>query len=461
MNIQSSKNKLFIRSIILGVVILLITYLSLVSYFKTHFYFKTTINGLTASGKTVDEFTQQIDEDTKNYILTLEGRDGIKSQVISKDINLKYNHTDEIKKLKDSQNPFNIFKALFIKKEHKIPRTISYDSNSLKQCVDKMDFFNNTKIVNPVNATIKYNNKEYEIIPEVMGNKVNKDILYKEVDNAIVNNVKNLTLEKRNCYENPKYVSKSQEVINAKDTMNKYIQSVINYDIRGKKKVVDSSIIKDLLMVDDNFNVDISPEKVKEYVNTLAYNYNTAGIMRTFNTSSGQVVKIYGGDYGWIINRNKEKEALVKDIKEGKIVTRKPIYSQTTPYDDPNEVGNSYVEIDLTKQHLWVYKNGSLVANGNIVTGNLNKNTGTPAGIYTVTYKEKNATLKGEDYSTKVTFWIPFNGGIGMHDASWRKEFGGNIYKNNGSHGCVNCPYSLAQIIYDNVQPGTPVVCYN
>lgn len=461
MNIQSSKKKFLITSISLGVIVLLITYLGLVSYFKNHFYFKTTINGLKASGKTIEEFTKEIDEDTKNYVLTLEGRDGIKNQILSKDIGLKYNHNDEIKKIKDAQNPFNIFRGVFIKKHHEVTRTISYDNNLLKQHVDKMNFFENSKIVKPVNATIKFNDKEYEIIPEVMGNKIIKDNLYKEINNAIINNIRILRLDKSNCYENPKYTSKSKEVINAKDTMNKYIQSVITYDIRGNKKVVDSTIIKDLISVDDNFNVDVDSKKVKAYIDTLAYNYNTAGIMRTFTTSSGQAVKIYGGNYGWIIDRAKEREALIQAIKDGKAITKKPEYAQTTPYNDPNEIGNSYVEIDLTKQHLWVYKNGNLITNGSIVTGNISKNTGTPAGVYRLTYKEKNATLKGEGYATKVKFWMPFNGGIGMHDATWRKDFGGNIYKNNGSHGCVNCPSSLAEAIYNNIEQGTPVVCYN
>lgn len=55
---------------------------------------------------------------------------------------------------------------------------------------------------------------------------------------------------------------------------------------------------------------------------------------------------------------------------------------------------------------------------------------------------------------------MPFNGGIGIHDAIWRSQFGGNIYKTNGSHGCVNAPPYLAQKIFENIEPGTPIVCY-
>ena len=114
----------------------------------------------------------------------------------------------------------------------------------------------------------------------------------------------------------------------------------------------------------------------------------------------------------------------------------------------------------MTQQHLWYYKDGALVADGDVVTGNKALNHSTPVGTYRITYKEKNATLKGEDYESKVTYWMPFNGNIGVHDAIWRDKFGGQIYLTNGSHGCVNAPYALAEKIFNNIEAGIPVICY-
>jgi len=68
--------------------------------------------------------------------------------------------------------------------------------------------------------------------------------------------------------------------------------------------------------------------------------------------------------------------------------------------------------------------------------------------------------LNGEDYSTPVDYWMPFAGNVGMHDATWRGSFGGDIYLNNGSHGCVNLPWSSAKTIYENVDAGFPVLVY-
>ncbi len=455
-----TKSKNHIRPRVIGLLSILIIYLCMVLYFKNHFYFRTTINGIKASGKTVEEVNKEMESEVKNYTLQLEGRDGSKEKILAKDFNLKYNTNNEIQKLKDAENPFNIFKAILVKKDLKMPRTISYDEELLKQHINKTVFFNENKITNPKNASLNFTGKEYAITAEVMGNKVNKDNLIKEIKNAIVTNKEVINLEQSNCYENPKYTSKSKEVIEAKNTMDKYLQAVITYDIRGNKEVVNASKINNWLKTDEKFKPYVDKEKVRAYIDNLAYTYNTVGITRNFVTASGANVKVSGGSYGWAINRSKETESLVQAITEGKTINKKPSYAQTTPYTGSDDIGNTYVEIDLTKQHLWFYKNGSVIADGDIVTGNVSLKYATPEGVYKLEYKEKNSVLRGEDYAAPVDFWMPFNGGIGMHDASWRKEFGGNIYQNGGSHGCVNCPPALAQIIFETIEPGTPIICH-
>ncbi|KOR26691.1 peptidoglycan binding domain-containing protein [Clostridium sp. FAM 1755] len=460
MNKGRTRSKNHIRPRVIGLLSILIIYLCMVLYFKNHFYFRTTINGIKASGKTVEEINKEMESEVKNYALQLEGRDGSKEKISAKDFNLKYNTNNEIQKLKDAENPFNIFKAIFLKKDLKMPRTISYDEEALKQHINKMVFFNENKITNPKNASLNFTGKEYAITAEVMGNKVNKDNLIKEIKNAIVTNKEVINLEQSNCYENPKYTAKSKEVIEAKNTMDKYLQAVITYDIRGNKEVVNASKINNWLKTDEKFKPYVDKEKVRAYIDNLAYTYNTVGITRDFVTASGAHVKVSGGSYGWAINRSKETENLIQAITESKTINKKPSYAQTTPYTGSDDIGNTYVEIDLTKQHLWFYKNGSIIADGDIVTGNVSLNYSTPEGVYKLEYKEKNSVLRGENYAAPVDFWMPFNGGIGMHDASWRKEFGGTIYQNGGSHGCINCPPALAQIIFETIEPGTPIICH-
>ena len=140
---------------------------------------------------------------------------------------------------------------------------------------------------------------------------------------------------------------------------------------------------------------------------------------------------------------------------------REPVYLQTAASREGNDYGTTYAEVNLTAQHLFFYKDGKKILESDFVSGNQSKGYTTPPGLFSLTYKQRDAVLKGEGYASPVKFWMPFNGGIGFHDASWRNTFGGTIYKKNGSHGCVNMPYEAAKTLYENVYKGMPVICYN
>jgi lipoprotein-anchoring transpeptidase ErfK/SrfK len=274
---------------------------------------------------------------------------------------------------------------------------------------------------------------------------------------------KTMDLEDRDCYEKPKYTKDSNEVLAAKDTLGKYVSTKVNYNFGDSNEMLDGQTIQDFLGVNENFEVVINEDKIKKYVSTLAEKHDTLGKTRDFKTTAGSVVKVSGGDYGWQISKSEETKDLIAVIKNGQSITKEPKYAQTALNHNANDIGNTYVEISISSQHLWFYKNGSLVTQGDIVTGNVSNNKATPAGTYRLDYKERNAVLRGDDYAQPVSFWMPFipEEGIGMHDALWRGSFGGSIYMSSGSHGCVNCPYDLANTIYNNIEEGTPVICYH
>ena len=242
------------------------------------------------------------------------------------------------------------------------------------------------------------------IVDEVCGNKINKDILYDRVINAILKGEKTIDLESNNCYENPQYTSTSQEVIDTKDMLNKYTNSKITYTFGDKTEILDGSIINNWLEVNENLEITFDEKKIKSYLDKLSSTYDTVGKTRDFVTSLGTTIKVSGGDYGWSINKNEEVKDLIEIIKDEQTITKEPIYKQTALSHDNNDIGNTYVEINMTKQHLWFYKNGSLVVEGDVVTGNVNNNCSTPTGIYKLKYKQKDATLKGEGYNTHVKF---------------------------------------------------------
>lgn len=122
-------------------------------------------------------------------------------------------------------------------------------------------------------------------------------------------------------------------------------------------------------------------------------------------------------------------------------------------------VGGTYIEVSIAQQHMWAYKNGKQIASTDVVTGTLGVND-TPTGYYSINYKQRDTVLYGADYASPVEYWMPFYGGYGIHDSSWRSTYGNPIYKTSGSHGCVNTPISAMRTIYNNISSGTPVIVY-
>lgn len=461
---SSNKNKKqngIIKGTIIGLGTISVMYLGMSAFFMNHFYPGSQINGVNVSFKTVNEAEEKISSVIGAYTLDIEGRDGIKEKINGEDIKLVCNKKDKIKEFKDGQSPIKWGASIFSKSNLEIDEIMTFDKELLKEKLDKSELFNTKNKVEPKDVTFEYVNNEYKIIDEVNGNKIKKDAVYENIENAILKGKNILNLDEANCYEKPKYTAKSKETIEAKELLNKYTSLKITYNFGNDEEEIDGSTINKWLSVDKNMNITFNESQIRKYVDSLATKYNTFGKTRKFAASTGKTVDVYGGNYGWILNKSEEVKSLIETIKKGKDATKEPIYSQKAASHDSKDFGDTYVEINLTKQHMWLYKNGSLVTETDVVTGDIGKNFGTPAGTYRLTYKEKNATLKGEGYSAPVEFWMPFNGNIGIHDAPWRKdEFGKEIYKTNGSHGCVNTPPTIAGIIFDNIQAGTPVICY-
>ena len=223
--------------------------------------------------------------------------------------------------------------------------------------------------------------------------------------------------------------------------------------------MVDGKLISEWL-VRDNGKVSLDEEKVADFVTKKSKEHDTYSKKRSFVTTDGREITLESGNYGWRTARAEETEALIDAIRQGEVTEKEPVYSQTALQKGQNDIGSSYVEIDLGSQKLYLYQEGSMILETDLVSGNVSNGWTTPAGVFGLTYKTKNAVLRGTNYETPVNYWMPFNGNIGMHDATWRRSFGDNIYLTNGSHGCINLPLEAAAQIYECVSTGFPVVCY-
>lgn len=441
--------------------VLLILYFLLSIYYNRHFYINTVINGVKASNMTVEEVKTAINENAKSYVLTLEERDNKTERIYGDGIDLHGVFDDKLAEYLEEQNGFAWPLYIIKSSELEIPPMLEFDEDLFKERVSKLMCLSKENTIKPVSAHIsKYGEGGYHIVPEKQGVKVNKDKLTKAIKESILELDTVLSLDEKGCYVKPQIDSNNAELKQALDKMNKLVSANITYKFGEDTEVVDGKRISEWIYADKKNVVHLKKEGVKEFVDYIGRNYNTFGKIRTFKTSYGKTIKVSGGDYGWWLNRGQEVKELTDLILAGEQKVKEPAYLQTASQYGDDDIGNTYVEINLTAQHLFYYKEGKLIVETDFVSGNLARNYGTPTGTYPIQYKENDATLNGEDYSTPVTYWMPFNGNIGMHDANWRREFGKDIYLTNGSHGCINMPPTAAKKVFDNIKRGVAVVVY-
>ena len=436
-------------------------YLFIGSTYKDTFFAGTVINGQDASGMTVDEVKTMISREISSYELTLLERDGKQETITREQLGLMAEFDGTLEKILEEQNPYAWLPAQIKGSEYEIPAMVVYEEENMEKVLKNLDCMDEEQTVKPENARISQYipGTGYVIEPETEGNEVDYERFQEAVVQAVTELKGELSLEEAGVYVEPEIRAEDETLQTLLEQYNRYGTITVTYTFGDKKEVLDGETISQWLYAEGD-EVIISDEAVTDYVQTLATKYNTAYRAKSLKTSYGPTVVINRGHYGWKIDQAAEKKKLMEILKAGESVTREPEYSQKAASHRANDYGDTYVEINLTAQHLFFYKDGKLLVESDFVSGNASKGWTTPPGAFPITYKERNATLDGEGYSTPVSYWMPFNGGIGMHDASWRSSFGGTIYKTNGSHGCINLPPAVAKTIYENISQGDPVLCY-
>lgn len=459
------KKAAIIAGSIIGIIA--VVYIGFAVYFSSHFMFFTSINGNDFSLKSVAQVEEYMKQQVADYALTLEESDGDSEQIAGTDISLEYVPGDEITKLVTKQNNFLWIKSLWEKPEIEAKVGVKYDETKLAQKIAALQCLVPENQTASIDAHPEFKDTGFVVVPEVVGTQIDMEKFNTKVAEAIGGFLPTLNLTEAGVYIQPRFVEDSQEVIAAKDAMNSYLGANITYDFNPNTEVVDSSVISQWVRVDADMNVTFDEEAVRAYIASLAEKYDTKGKPRQFTTATGNAVTVEGGAYGWRISQDEEYAALTANIQNAETVTREPVYSSRAASHGAMDVGGTYAEVDLTNQHMYFIQDGQVVLDSPVVTGNPNRGNATPQGTYTLTYKTRNATLRGErkpdgtySYETPVAYWMPFNGGIGFHDATWQSSFGGSRYKSHGSHGCVNMPKDKAAQLYELIPEACPVVCH-
>lgn len=446
-------------------VILLVGVISVFVYSGSHFARGTKVNGIDVSGmkinglkETIQDYKLQvterkIDADTRE-------ESAFEEIILGKDIGLKIEDEEPLQDILKKQGFFTFFTGE--KEEYEISHTISYDAGLLAEKATQLKGLTQTDGTEPIDASVSEykEGKGYEVVEDQPGDILEEEKTVQAVTEAVSGLKDTVNLAKEDCYQKADLTADGETITKTLEDMNRYVSTKITYQFGDETEVLDGSTINKWIKYSKEGTAKIRTKKVASYVSGLRRKYDTVFTNRKFKTAYGDTVMVYGGDYGWWMNTEKETAKLTKLIEKGAQKERTPEYRQTAAAYGEQDYGDTYVEVNLTGQHVYVTKKGKVVFDTACVTGNQSKGYSTPAGSYGITYKQRNATLRGENYETPVDYWMPFNGGVGMHDAKWRSRFGGTIYKTGGSHGCVNLPPSAAKTIFSYVETGMPVICY-
>lgn len=469
---KSRKKKLLKILLVLFIVIvlvLLLVYFLVSFYYKDRFLKNTYINGVACEDLDLTSVVSILDSQNLSYRLEVFGRNPqnpeenvLLGTIQAADIDYAdYDSQAVAKEFLDRQNPFEWVNVINrVRYDYHTERDLSYSKEKLFSSIGQWLAFQDDQMLIAGNAYIDSaeDGLSYLVTSGRKGSCLKKENAQNAIIQAIEQGDTEVNLEDFDCYEGPRIDIDDWYLVHYSDTLNKWLSTVITYDWHGIDVQIDKNVIKDWVSL-KNGRPYLDEEKAAAFLEECSMRYDAYGKERTFTTTLGKEV-VLPCSYGWLVDWEFEKDELIPLIYEGTVTKKEPLYNKEGYSKGSNELGGSYVEIDMSNQHLYLYIDNNIVLESDIVTGCMSNGCYTPAGIFGLTYRTRNATLRGANYASFVRYWMPFNKNIGMHDASWRKRYGGDEFMRGGSHGCINLPLESAKTIYEYMEKGFPVVCY-
>lgn len=443
-------------------------------YYKDTFPMGVWINGIYCTGMTPEEVTDRLDSTvgkTAFQSVKVHTIDG-KVHVIRPD---EYGTSASYQTAVDAlyrKSKGYFWLADFAGREYHIEPEYSYDMAVMKARLERLDWLGE-RLYNPANSVsiVKSALDGYILVDET------KDLLLKDsavelICDGIVNQLTDIDLStdenKKQCYRSIPYTAEMKDTLAKWQGIQEFQSFRMTYVFGDRLETIDENVVSDWMALDNNGQIVfddgnkpvLDESLIEEYVAYLSATYDTVGIEREFQATSGRCVKISGGSYGNAIDTEKEYAFLRNAFLNGESGTRVPEYRAEVWEKGEDDIGSTYIEIDMGAQHMYYYKDGEIVIDTPVVTGNLSRGWDTPSKVCYVYFKQRNRVLRGRNYATPVKYWMAVDGNIGIHDATWRKEFGGDIYLTDGSHGCINTPLEIMSEMYDVVEKGTPVILF-
>lgn len=443
-----------------------IAYTGLAVYYRNAFEYGTWINNIYCTGKNIEEVNRELVNGFDYEGITIYDKEGNACQISAEEIHYQCDFKESLKVYLDKQNAWLWVDSLWKVRKEEVRPAIAYDEGAFDQCFESMPFLTERESEDRQFAIIR-TEQGYELLNERCG-VLDVEKARQTIADAVKNGDTSVSLSDAGCYYDMELTKEMQEILHQWEQVQDFQNCHIVYQMGEDLIPIDSSVVCDWILLeedgsfalDDTGAIQLREDAIPEFIAGLAAQYDTVGCARQFQSTNRGMITIEGGIYGNKLDQETETAYLREAFFSKKEEVHMPTYSQSAMQQGKDDIGNTYVEIDMGEQMMYYYQNGELQIETPVVTGNTSRHMGTPSGVNYVYLKQKDRILRGEGYASHVNFWMPVKGNIGIHDASWRSKYGGTIYQTNGSHGCINTPYSAMEQMYEMVEVGTPVVMY-
>lgn len=466
------KRSIALLVIFIGILLGLSFYFLLAYYYRSGFSVNTWINGVYCTGKSVEEVNSELLQNTKAPIIQVVDRYGNACQIDLAQAAYKEDYLPALNGYMEEQDPFLWVDNVTLHKNHNLQPDVSYDKDALKEI-----FYGLEPIAEELQRSTDYsltrNEEDGWVLYDGLNNRLDAEKAFEAVVEQLAGGQQEMDLEELGCYYSIPLTQEQERLKELFEKADAFQNWDVVYDMgteefswgAGKMAYFFKVDEEGLPSLDEDGQVILDREAVEEAVEEFADTYDTYGKAHRFMSTRGEEIEIEGGTYGNKLNRKKELTFLMNNLlkeenRTGEKQYHVPEYDKKAWAQGKNDIGDTYVEVDMTEQKLYYYEEGELLIECDIVTGDMAKGRKTPVGVNFVYYKARNCVLRGRDYVSPVKYWMPVNGNIGLHDADWRDEFGGTIYLKDGSHGCVNMPDDAIEELYGRVDIGMPVVMF-
>lgn len=479
---KPSPIKMFILFIFILLLLMFLGYYLLAVYYRSGFSVNTWINGIYCTGKTVEEVNAELMTKVEAPVIVISTNSGWDSAYDNSidlgEMGYECDYLSALNDYMENQNPFLWVDNITFHRNHEIEPVIFYDESAFREAFERTCVQYYSQRVDGI-YSIYINEKNGWDCYDGLTNRIDMDKAFELVKKAITKGQYEINIDELDCFYDIPFTEEQEETRRIWEKINAFLRCDLVYDMGDAHILLDSALLsyfieyeyrEDLQMdypvLDEQGKFILNEEEIRKYVINLADEYDTYGKEREFQSTRGDLITVpAGGTYGTTLDQEEEvafllENLLSEELHSGEEKLHIPSYERQGVVRGKDDIGGTYIEVDMTEQHMYYYVDWELVLDTDVVTGNTGRRMGTPEGVNFVYNKQRNRILRGPGYATPVKYWMPVKGNVGIHDANWRSKFGDEIYKTNGSHGCINTPTDIMSELYNMVEVGTPVIMF-